>query len=249
MKALYFFLAVLTGSLSGIMGFGQSIINQSARVLDDGDLVEIKYTLQGQKGEVYDVSVYGSHDDFAKPLISVTGDVGSGIETGAERTISWQPKTELVKFAGQISFEIKAELSAAPILITSPNTQNSVFKRGKEIKVSWNGGAKQENFQVQLLKSGIDKFDIDTVTIQNIYNNNLSWKIPGKLRKGDDYQIRITSVDRSNVHKQSPAFTIKPRLPLAIKIVPLAAGLITAAILLRPERPLEQLPGPPTAPR
>jgi hypothetical protein len=225
-----------------------SIDNPSIRVLDDNDLVEIKYTLQGQKGELYHVSVYGSHDNFSKPLISVTGDVGSGIEVGGGKTILWQPKTELVSFTGNISFEIKAELSAAPI--TNPTTLKSIYRRGKTFDFSWNGGAKQEVFQVQLLKGGLRKRDIDTVTIQNIYNNKLYWRISGDLRKGYDYQIKIASADRSNVQEQSAAFTIKPRFPLVIKCLPLAAGLVAGVLILSSGSSGEpsQLPEPPAAP-
>lgn len=251
MKELYSFIMVLFGGLYSMMGVAQGIINQSAQVIDDNDLVEIKYTLQGQKGEVYNVSVYSSHDDFTKPLISVTGDVGSGIEVGGERTILWQPKNELESFKGKISFEIKAELNSAPIVITIPNASNSIFKKGKTLDVSWNGGAKQEIFYVQLLKDGIEKLIIDTVTINTISNNKISWEIPGSVRKGDDYQIRITSADRINVYKHSSSFTIKPRVPLVLKCIPIAAGLIAAVIYLidNPPPPLEPLPGPPTEPK
>lgn len=249
MKVAFTFFMMLTCSLNPFTGGGQSISNQSARVLEDNDLVEIKYTLLGQKGEIYNVSVSGSHDNFSKPLISVTGDVGSGIETGGEKTILWQPKTELESFNGRISFEINAELISTPILITTPNTSNNTYKRGKKLDVSWHGGAKQEIFYVQLLKDGIEKFTLDTLTITNIYNNKLNWQIPGNVRKGDDYQIRITSADRSNVYKQSSSFTIRPRIRLVYKLIPLVAGLVTAAIILRPERPLKPLPGPPSAPR
>jgi hypothetical protein len=245
MKATGCIIVFLTWSLYSLTGFGQSIVNQRARVLDDNDLVEIKYALQGQKGEVYDVSVYGSHDKFAKPLISVTGDVGSGIEVGAEKTILWQPKTELESFKGSIIFEIKAELSAAPVSITNPNA-SSVLKRGTTLNLSWNGGAKQEVFLVQLLKNGIEKSNVDTVRNQNVYNNKFSWKVPADLRKGYDYQIKLTSTDRSNVYKQSPSFTIKPKLPLAVKGLPIAAGLAVGAYIIFKNKPL---PGPPNAPR
>jgi hypothetical protein len=248
MNSFYSFLVIFIWSLNAMTGKAQTILNQRARVLDDNDLVEIKYTLQGKKGEVYQVSVSSSHDNFAKPLISVTGDIGSGIETGGERTILWQPKTELEKFTGKISFEIKAELRAAPILITLPNTVNSEFRRGKTLHIAWNGGAKQEVFYVQLLKDGIEKLNIDTVTIKNIYDNKLAWKIPAKVRKGFDYQIQITSADRNNVFKQSSSFAIKPKIPLAYKCI--AGGIIIAAlILIPPPPPPEWLPSPPAAPR
>lgn len=77
----------------------------------DGDRIKITYNLESstQKGHI--VKVYSSFDGYQKALTKVTGDAGSNITPGANKTVYWDYKSEYPgKTINEIDFKIEATL-------------------------------------------------------------------------------------------------------------------------------------------
>src|SRR4051812_7433467 len=80
----------------------QKLTNVRATIDSATNTVNILYDLQGaMEGQLYQVNLYSSHNNFSSPLSFVNGDVGDGITPGTDKQIVWQPK-ELLNFNGQL---------------------------------------------------------------------------------------------------------------------------------------------------
>ncbi|MBS1543410.1 MAG: hypothetical protein JST14_07235 [Bacteroidetes bacterium] len=195
---------------------GQKIENWNASL--QGDKIIISYDLvQGAPGEKYNVSIYGSFDNFASPLQKVTGDVGHGIMGGPGKKVIWDGKTELKGFKGELTFEIRAEVVSA---LSFRNAAPSA-KRGKIMPVQWRGGSAKE-VKVELIKDGVVTH---LATTSN--NGNYDWAVSAKQKTGSGYQLMITCGEESAT---SPPFAIKPKVPTMIKLIPLVAVAAVAGL-------------------
>jgi hypothetical protein len=64
--------------------------------------------------------------------------------------------------------------------------------------------------------------------------NSFSWKIPGGVKAGKDYTIRLTDITDPMQPSVSGNFEIKPKLPMLVKIavpVVIIGGVIAATQL------------------
>ena len=200
---------------------GQKIQNLNASFLDGKAIVT--YDVIGTKAnQTYTIDLYSSHNNFASPLKNVTGDVGKNIKAGTGKKIIWDAASELTEFSGDISFKIKGELIPLPLTLLSPISGTSA-KRGKPIKILWEGGKYDQVVHFELLK-GNDRV-IDIGETKN--TGEFVWGIPKKLSKAY-YTIRISSGQET---KQSGLFKVKSRTPLIVKILPLLAAGGAAVVL------------------
>src|SRR5690348_15170169 len=88
------FLLVL---ISGIAR-AQSIENVRAEAFDK--MVRITYDLNGKVEQRFNISVYGSHNNFSSPLRLVSGAVGENQTAGKLKSIEWRIGDELVTYTG-----------------------------------------------------------------------------------------------------------------------------------------------------
>lgn len=216
-----------------------------AKAVADAGKVFITYDmLSNVNGEIFDVEVYASHDDFQKPLKFVTGNVGSNIKKDVNMKIEWDAQRELTKFHGEISFEVRAHRTYAPITFT--NVAGQTFKRAKTHKITWEGGSRGENLSFELWKRG--RF------VQYIGNSEndgeMDWRIPRKVNKGRRYQIKVTGSKYPETFYLSQNFKVKRKVPRFFKWVIFLGGtyyLLTAFELYEPDNPEGQhLPMPPS---
>src|SRR5688572_22162040 len=154
----------------------QRIENIRAEVFGEGEKVVITYDITGAaQGQKFKITVYGSHNNFTAPLTLVTGDVGRDreISGGPNKRIEWSAKSELKDFSGDVTFEVRAEVSAAAFFIQQPSLGKKL-KRGKTADITWQGGTPGENVRLDLLREG-------TVIIQIAATQNsqrYSWPVP-----------------------------------------------------------------------
>jgi sulfatase modifying factor 1 len=82
---------------------------QNVRFSASGNKIIITYDITGaQSGQTFDVQVFCSTDNFASPIRSVTGAVGSGITGGSGKTVTWDVLSERESLTGSVSFEVRA---------------------------------------------------------------------------------------------------------------------------------------------
>lgn len=198
----------------------QSISNITATV--EEELIRITYDLKGNKDvNEFTIRVYNSLDNFNKPLKLVYGHVGDKVTSGDGRSITWAAKTELKDYKGPVQFEVRGEpiVLIKPLAFGSPVTGSSV-KRGKNLTISWTGGARTEAVQLQLMQDGTVKHDLGKQPNTGQYE----WTVPKNTPKGT-YQLFMAS---SNGSTLSMPFSVKPKTAAFLKILPIlvAGGVV-----------------------
>ncbi|MBN1968572.1 MAG: SUMF1/EgtB/PvdO family nonheme iron enzyme [Candidatus Delongbacteria bacterium] len=89
------------------------------------------------------------------------------------------------------------------ITITSP-TSESEFELGESCDITWEDNI-DENVKIELYKSDI----LNQVVTESTESNGIySWTVENILENGDDYQIKISSVDNSDLFDSSESFKI-----------------------------------------
>jgi hypothetical protein len=227
--------------LVGVHAAGQSIANVRAEI--NADKVLITYDLDGKPDQRYNISLYGSHNNFSSPLRLVTGSVGEGQVAGRAKVVEWRIGEELVTYVGQITFRLRGEVMAAGLRLQSPSA-NSVVKIGKKKEITWTGGKANQSVRIELLQDG----RVVNVINESASNGSFVWNVPKDIQKGN-YQIRLLS---GSENTSPQAVQLKAGLPLWVKLSPiLLAGV--AVILFLPDDPVEPPPPPeadlPNAPR
>jgi opacity protein-like surface antigen len=77
-----------------------------------GQKIEVNYSLKGAKfNQKFNVSLYVSTNGgkvYTGPLVNVSGDVGTSVESGLNKKILWDVYQEMPGFGGQVVFDVKA---------------------------------------------------------------------------------------------------------------------------------------------
>ncbi len=212
------YLALLLLSIP-VLSSAQKLENIKAAIA--GDKIIVSYDITSTTaGEQYEVHLYASHNNFSAPLLRVNGDVGNKILPGTTKQIEWDAKTELKNFKGELTFEIWVDV------VSTFAFKNTVKdgKKGKTLLVDWKGGAKNRDVKIELLKAGVVQNTLASVSNTGVY----VWDIPKKQKSGKDYQLRLVN---GKDEVKSETFSIKPKIPLLVKILPLvAAGVVVGVV-------------------
>lgn len=215
--------------------FGQKIENLTAKA--SGDQIVITFDLpEGESGSHYSVAVFSSHNNFSSPLRNVSGDVGSTVLPGRNKRVEWAAKTELGKFKGELSFEIRAEL-ILPLTLTSRITS---ARRGARLDLQWKGGRQDDDISIVLRDH--NKTVLFSETAPN--TRRYTWSVPPDLKPGSRYELQITA--GKDAVTVTP-FSIRRRIPTALKVLPLLGIGAVYYLFLAPinGEKVENLPGPP----
>jgi hypothetical protein len=219
MKTCLYWLALLF--LSATICHAQRVVN--VRAESKGNVVIITYDLVGTiRGQLYEVTLYSSHNDKAQPLVYVRGDIGTNQTPGRNKTIEWGAKKELKEFEGEVSFEVRAKLLASPIRFMNP-TANYRYKRNREYKVDWLGALADEEMQLELFQDSVKLMNVSRVPNKGTYQ----WAVPKELKPGDNYRLKVSSTQKAGNYAFSGRFSIRRQIPLVIKVIP--AGLLSIA--------------------
>mgnify|MGYP001574942593 CR=1 FL=1 len=99
------------------------------------------------------------------------------------------------------------------------------FKRGKNYEIAWTGGLSKDVLTFQLIKGGVKVSE--WVNVANTGQHE--FKFPASLRPGKDYSFEV--VRNGDVLFKSHIFSIKRKIPLALKFSPLVVAGIVLVIL------------------
>ena len=200
----------------------QKIENVKATI--NGDDIIITYDLSGKEGQEFKINLYVSNNNFSKPLIKASGDIGSKITPGKDKRVVWNAKNELPEYKGDLIIEVRGEAGGS-------------IKRGKLMNISWTGGTPGETVELSLFKGGEVKEKISEQSNNGVY----SWQVPKKTKSGS-YQLKLTG--NSSGFAMSTNFKIKPRTPFIVKLLPFLAVGAVAYVVLGGEK-AKDLPAPP----
>lgn len=167
----------------------------------------------------YTLNLYSSQDNFLNPLQKTTGDIGMEVKPGLNKKITWDATSELgPDFDGNVAFEIRGRLYV-PFIRISGFDEYKVIKRGKEYAITWSGGTPQNILNFDLYKG--DKKVNTFANIANVGHNKLT--LPTDTKPGKDYRLRISDTKNKDEVVTTGTFTVKRKVPLLMKILPLAA--------------------------
>lgn len=219
-KLKWLFLPVLLISLTG---YAQKIDNITAEF--DGERIIITYDLvPGKANDKFNVTLKSSYDNYQKPLKFLMGDAGSNVLPGNRNRIIWDVKNELPPdYNGNVTLKFEVE-AIVPLVIeersalsAKPLVQN-VFKRGSQMKVDWTGGLRSDSVKIDLFKGSVY---VKTITKVGNDKKSYNWNIPKNQKKGD-YFIRLSDQNSTDI-SSTQTFTVKPRTPFIVKVLPVLA--------------------------
>lgn len=194
----------------------------------------------------FKVALYSSHDNYARPLSFITGDVGESVHIGKTNKIVWDVKNTLAPdFDADITFKIKtSKIAATATKLSLIPLRSASYKKGQTVDVKWTGGSTDEKVNVELYKGNELKLRVaDKIGNDQHYN----WIIP-KGVKGKDYSLRISNAANATELSNSQIFSVKPKVPILFIIVPVVVvGGVVAILAGGSESPPggeDNLPGP-----
>jgi hypothetical protein len=239
-------LLLLTVCCLPFLALSQTFENVRATSL--GNKVAITYDLVApQNDQPYAVEIYGSHNNYTSPIRLLTGDVGNNVLPGRSKRAEWDVLSELKTFKGDITFEVRGRPVVVKLNFKSPTAGGSV-RRGKSTSVQWFGGTPQQQVKLELLKNGQVVSSLGERTNTGSYE----WVVPKDMEKGDGFSLKLTSGQET---VNSGTFSVKSKVPLALKIAPvLVAGGVVAVLMSGKDDPdtpggggttNENLPGAP----
>jgi hypothetical protein len=233
----------------------QAQVLQNIHASFDGEKILVTYDLvDPDPGQRFKVTLYSSHDNYSTLLTALTGDAGDVISPGKNKSVSWNVKGSLAPdFDNTLAIKVKALKIVKTVQVTDPLPAStpaakmalqpftrSTFKRGEEVDLRWSGEVKRIN--IVLLKDDVVQMKI----AENVESTQkYVWKVPKKNKTGKNYSIQVIDANKAGELTSTPPFTIRPRLPLFAKMLPVAA--VAAAVLLlsgNKKTPSSELPGP-----
>lgn len=209
---------------------------ENIRAEVNGEVIEIVYDLKGPtKGFKVDVKVLSSHNDFAKSLSNVSGDI-LNVTPGTNKKINWTYGDELNNFKGELSFELEGEI-IYDYSITKPTT-NATIRRGKPYDLAWTGGLPSDLVNIELIDP-----DGKIVWNQQVKNDGtLTWSPENKIKSGKNYSMTISS--NGEIAKVE-SLKIRPKIPRWIYGIPILVGGTIAIIISSQPTALPEAPDPP----
>ena len=179
------------------------------------DKVEIYYNIVDEKKDhSYSLQLYSSLDNYVQPLQQVEGDVGIDIKVGDFKKIIWNAKEELGEdFDERITLELKGSLYV-PFITVDGLEEGRIFKREKPYELAWSGGRGDNVLSIELYKDN----NVVHVFEERPNTGNTTLIIPSDVRPGKNYWLKITDSRNSDEVVYTPAFNIKRKYPLGLKV-------------------------------
>ncbi|MDZ7647632.1 MAG: hypothetical protein U5K54_10915 [Cytophagales bacterium] len=192
-----------------------------------GEKIIVHYDLEdGNPNNEYKLDLFSSADNFVSPLTKVSGDVGDEIKPGTGRKIEWNVREELGGYKGRLSLEIRGKVYVPFIRLQNFDAAKS-YKRGKSYSLAWKPG-NTNPINIELYKGG----QRISGEMNQPNNGGHTFYVPAQAKKGNDYRIKITDTKSSEDILFTSDFKVKPKVPLALKVLPIVALGGAAAVLL-----------------
>ena len=234
------FRVVVIIAISGGSLFAQEFTIKKVELA--GENLNIYYDLRDTvAGHAYTINAYSSTDNFVNPLTKVSGDLGLQVKPGLNKKIVWKAKEELgSQFEGKVGLEIRGKVFI-PFILLKNFSEYKVFKRLRKYPITWGGGTTRNVLNFDLIRN--DKVVYTFAGIGNDGNYDLLF--PKEIRPGKNYYLRIGDSKNRDEVIFTEKFTIRRKLPLLLKVLPVAA--VGAAIyFLLPDPPPEEIEDPAT---
>jgi hypothetical protein len=191
---------------------------ENVKASASGNKVSITYDLLASRSEdTYAVEIFGSHDNFTNPIRLVSGDVGTNVKPGTNKSVEWRVEDELKSYKGIVTFELRGKQNILKLNFKNPVAGKSV-RRGKRMNIAWGGGLTSEDVRINLYQG-----DIMIAPVTEVRNmGEYTWVLPKSTKKGGGYYLKMTSA-KTNESVISGQFKVKSKTPMLVKILPFIA--------------------------
>ena len=198
-------------------GYAQKIENINYLVVEN--TIHLNYDLIYEIDNAeFNISVYyGDQKSQTRALTNATGEIGDkAIFPGRGKKIIIEDILPFDPFMGNLKFRIVHKLMYVPV--HNFEVLGNKFKRGKSVPIAWQGGKSGEIVQLTLLKSDEEVYTRDHKIFAFFIagSRETNFIINKNVKRGDDYKIQLTTVD--NISFTSSVFSVKPKIPMAVKI-------------------------------
>lgn len=182
-----------------------------------GQLLTVHYDLiDTTKNRTYTIFVYASVDNFTAPLTKLTGDAGLEVRPGTNKKVSVNVKEEFPGFEGELELEVRGRVYV-PFIRFEGFEDVQIRKRGVPFIVKWSGGTRQNILNFQLYQG--ERLAHTFPNVANAFEYKVL--LPNSVRPGDDYYFRISDTKNRDQVVITPKFTVKRKVPLAVKAIPI----------------------------
>ncbi|HEY0651919.1 MAG TPA: hypothetical protein VGD65_02285 [Chryseosolibacter sp.] len=192
-----------------------------------GRTVIVHYDLEDENPlHAYTVNLFSSADNFANPLVKLSGDVGNEIKPGNDKRIRWNITEELGLFAGEIELEVRAKMYVPFMKMTEFDTRTK-YKRGKNYPLVWRSGNPGGQIDIELLLDGV-RVSSD----RNVPNTGkFDWQIPPGAKPSSGYQLKFTNTKSRDETFVTEPFKVVAQIPMIAKAAAAAALGVTIILL------------------
>jgi hypothetical protein len=192
-----------------------------------GKEVVVHYNLEDENPiHAYTINLFSSGDNFASPLLKLSGDYGNEVKAGKDRQIRWQIIEELGQYAGPIELEIRAKMYVPFMKMTEFGSKKK-YRRGKNYPLVWRSGNPGGHMDIELYLS-----NTRVHSDRNVANTGkFDWQIPTTAKPSGEYRLKFTNTkNREEVHYTQP-FRVVSKIPRVAKFVAGAAIVAVGVIL------------------
>jgi hypothetical protein len=167
----------------------------------------------------FKITFFSSHDNYSLPLQQISGDVGENILPGKLKRAIWDVRSVLPSdFDGDIQIKFKVSKMTAPMLVVEPLALKN-YKRGQTISMKWTGGNPSDKITIELRKNKVANLIVAEKTDNA---GTYEWKMPKNVI-GKNFNLVLTNSSQTGEPAESSEFSVKPRVPLYVKILPVIA--------------------------
>lgn len=208
---------VVLALVTSVGSWAQRIENASVQQVDHDFLIVFDLIPKNSIQERYEV-ILTADDGVIVQTLQLTDGTLQDVRPGNGLQFRISGRDSFKDFRGEVSFGIEAKMIYSPIRFITPDN-NARFDKGKEVHVTWEGGIDGDEYAVELYQD-YSKLSILATDIQD---STFSWNIPKDTKPGRKYKLRVVSNNHLNQSAITPEFTIKQKIPIVIKLVPLLA--------------------------
>lgn len=205
-----------------------------------GEKIVVIYDLEDSNpNNEYLLNLYTSKDNFAKSVVAVAGDVGMDIKPGTNKRMEWNIIKDYGGYKGKLSLEIRGKVYVPFARIQSFDPK-ATYRRGKNYVIKWKPG-NTNPINIELYKSG------QRVIGEVNHPNNGSYEmfIPVHAKTGADYKLKFSDTRNPDEVFYTQEFAIKSKIPLLLKIAPVAIiGTVIVLLTSKNKDPENNEEGP-----
>jgi hypothetical protein len=204
-----------------LLGFSLTIANAQTVTIKKvelaGEKVIVHFELEDSNpNNEYRLDLYSNKDNFTLPLSKVKGNIGGAVRPGKNLVVEWSVVEEFGQYKGKLALEVRGK-SYVPFAKLENFAANKSYKRGSTQNLTWKA-ANSNPIHIELFKGG----QRISGEMNQPNNGTHALYIPSKAKPGKDYRIKMTDARDSEQIVFSEPFAVKPKVPLLLKLAPIA---------------------------